>query len=78
MPPKQRLMEWCQKLYKTTPVYKVVDTTGPPHQRIFSIGVWINGEQLAPVESKKEATIEAAVATVKRLCQEGAMTSDLG
>ena len=80
VPPKQRLMEWCQKLYKTTPVYKVVDTTGPPHQRIFSIGVWINGEQLAigSGKSKKEATIEAAVAAVKRLCQEGAMPSDLG
>ena len=80
VPPKQMLMEWCQKRYKTTPVYNVVETTGPAHQRVFSIGVWINGEQLAVGSgtSKKEATIEAAVAAVKRLCQEGAMPSDLG
>ena len=80
VPPKQRLMEWCQKRYKTTPVYNVVDTTGPAHQRIFFIGVWVNGEQLATGTgtSKKEATIAAAVAAVKRLCQEGAMSSDIG
>ena len=80
VPPKQRLMEWCQKQYKTTPVYNVVGTTGPSHKRVFSIGVWINGEQLATGSgtSKKEATIDAAVAAVKRLCQQGAMPSDLG
>ncbi len=80
VPPKQRLMEWCQRKYKKTPEYRVVDTAGPAHQRVFSIGVWVNDSQLAigSGTSKKEATIAAAVAAVKRLCQEGAMSSDLG
>ena len=58
----------------------MVDTAGPAHQRVFSIGVWVNDSQLAIGcgTSKKEATIAAAVAAVKRLCQEGAMSSDLG
>ena len=73
-------MEWCQRKYKTTPEYRVVDTTGPAHQRVFSIGVWVDGSQLAVGSgtSKKEATIAAAVAAVQRLCQEGAMSSDMG
>lgn len=80
VPPKQRLMEWCQKRYKTTPVYEVVDTTGPAHQSVFSVSVSINGEQMAigSATSKKEARVAAAVAAVKRLCQEGAMSSDIG
>lgn len=80
VPPKQRLMEWCQQTYKTTPEYRIVDTTGPAHRRVFSIGVWVDGDQLAigSGTSKKGATIAAAVAAVKRLCQEGAMSSDIG
>ena len=80
VPPKQRLMEWCQRKYKKTPEYRVVNTTGPAHQRVFSVGVWVDGTQLAVGSgtSKKEATISAAVAAVKRLCQEGAMSSDMG
>lgn len=80
VPPKQRLMEWCQRRYKTTPRYDVVDTSGPAHQRVFSIAVWVNGEQLAIGSggSKKEATNAAAVEAVKRLCHEGAMSSDMG
>lgn len=80
VPPKQRLMEWCQRTHKTTPEYKLIKTEGPPHMTVFTIGVWINGQHLASGTGtrKKEATVSAAVAAVKRLCQEGAMASDIG
>lgn len=74
-PPKQILMEWCQQTYKTTPVYRLVETQGPSHNPTFCIGVWINDEHIASGSgsSKKVGTIQAAVAAVKRLRQEGVM-----
>lgn len=80
VPPKQKLMEWCQKKYKTTPEYKVVEQSGADHERRYTVAVWIEGEELARGQgsSKKEGTNAAAVAAVKRLCQEGAMSSDIG
>lgn len=80
IPPKQRLLEWCQRTHGTTPEYKLIKSEGPPHMLEFTIGVWIAGKQLASGVGprKKDATVAAAVAAVKRLRQEGAMTSDIG
>lgn len=62
VPPKQFLMEWCQKKYQDTPVYKEIERKGPSHSLTFTIGVWINGQLVAQGDgkSKKSAQMSAA------------------
>ncbi len=75
IPPKQVLMEWCQRQYQTTPNYELIDKTGPAHESVFRMGVWVEGDQLGVGvgRSKKESMNQAAVAAVQRLRQEGAI-----
>ena len=69
VPPKQRLMEWCQQTHKQTPIYKEISRTGPSHALTFTIGVWICGEMVAKGsgQKKKEATIATAINALERL-----------
>jgi ribonuclease-3 len=69
VPPKQQLMEWCQKTHQQTPVYKEISRTGPSHDLIFTMGVWICGELVAKGsgQKKKEATIATAINALERL-----------
>ena len=59
---KAILQEYTQSVNKTTPVYEVVDTIGPQHDRTFIIEVSFNGEVIARGEgkSKKDAEQQAA------------------
>lgn len=43
MDPKSHLQELAQSVEGFTPVYKVLDETGPDHDKIFTIGVFVNG-----------------------------------
>ena len=69
VPPKQQLMEWCQKTHQQTPVYKEISRTGPSHDLTFTMGVWICGELIAKGsgQKKKEATIVTAINALERL-----------
>ena len=69
VPPKQRLMEWCQQTHKQTPIYKEISRTGPSHDLTFTMGVWICGEMVAQGsgQKKKEATIATAINALERL-----------
>ena len=40
--PKGSLQEWSQKHMNETPFYKILDSTGPDHEKIFTVGVYIN------------------------------------
>ena len=69
---KTRLQEITQKIFKETPVYTVVDTRGPDHQRLFISQVSIAGKLYGRGEgpSKKSADQAAALQTLALLMQE--------
>jgi ribonuclease-3 len=59
---KSALQELLQSRGQVPAEYRVVAETGPDHQKIFEIEVWINGSRLASAEAgtKKEAEQRAA------------------
>lgn len=44
MDPKSHLQELSQSAEGFTPVYKVLEEEGPDHEKIFTIGVFVNGK----------------------------------
>jgi dsRNA-specific ribonuclease len=42
MDPKSHLQELAQSVEGYTPVYKVLDEVGPDHDKVFTIGVFVN------------------------------------
>jgi ribonuclease-3 len=67
--PKSRLQERIQKDRSITPVYRVIDESGPDHERKFVIGVYCNDELLAHGigASKQEAEQDAAINALANL-----------
>lgn len=65
---KSELQEIIQERMKVTPSYKVIDETGPAHQKIFKVGVYFNGQYMAEGTgtSKQEAELEAAKNALKK------------
>ena len=59
---KTALQEFCQKTYKTAPVYRIVDSCGPDHAKTFDVEVTIADKviQAGSGKSKKEAEKQAA------------------
>jgi ribonuclease-3 len=65
---KDILLKYSQKVFKNcTPEYNLVNTEGPPHNRIFNVIVTINGEnyETGSGKSKKQAEQLAAEKTLK-------------
>lgn len=60
--PKSSFQEKSQELYSVTPNYKVLDESGPDHNKFFRVGVYINKDKISEGEgnSKQEAQIDAA------------------
>jgi len=60
--PKSLLQEFVQARKQSSPVYKVVNEEGPPHAKIFTIGVFVNQTQIGmgAGKSKQQAEEEAA------------------
>ncbi len=59
---KSSLQEKAQSDFKVTPVYKVLEESGPDHQKILRVGVYI-GEKLLATGSgpaKQDAEVDAA------------------
>lgn len=65
--PKSRFQEAAQSRLSTTPSYKVLEESGPDHQKEFKIGVYLGKELVAEGHgtSKQEAQISAADAALK-------------
>lgn len=59
---KTALQELCHEKYKTTPVYQLVDSTGPEHAKMFEVKVIITNKliQNGCGKSKKDAEKQAA------------------
>lgn len=60
--PKTIFQEYTQKKYKQIPFYKLLEEKGPSHQKIFKVGLFINGKKISEGigKSKKEAEENAA------------------
>ncbi len=68
--PKGRLQELSQKLYEgAIPEYRLIAEEGPDHDRLYSVAVSMNGEELArgTGSSKKAAESAAAQAALAKL-----------
>lgn len=65
--PKSHLQEVSQRLDGATPVYKVMDEVGPDHDKVFTLGAYVNnklmGKGIGP--SKQTAQQQAARAALK-------------
>lgn len=64
--PKSRFQELAQEHNSTTPTYETLGQTGPDHDRVFTIGVFLGKEKVAEGKgrSKQEAEQEAAEAAI--------------
>lgn len=60
--PKSHLQEVAQSQDGHTPAYKVLNEEGPDHEKIFTVGVYINGSLVAQGTgpSKQAGQVEAA------------------
>ncbi len=65
--PKSKFQETAQEKMGVTPSYKVLEETGPDHQKEFTVGVFLDKEMIAVGSgtSKQEAQIAAAEAGIK-------------
>lgn len=67
MDPKSHLQELAQSQETATPIYKVMDEVGPDHDKIFTVGVFVNdqlrGQGVGP--SKQAAQQKAAAAALE-------------
>ncbi len=70
---RSALQEWSQALHNVTPVYRVVASAGPDHDRAFTVEVLI-GEQAAGrgTGKSKQAAAQAAARAVLRQIDAGA------
>jgi len=64
--PKSRFQELAQEHASITPTYELVSQVGPDHDRLFTIGVYLNKEKVAEGQgrSKQEAEQSAAEAAI--------------
>lgn len=69
---KSALQELLQRREKIRPRYEVVDTSGPDHEKIFTVAVYSKDALLgtASGRSKREAEHRAAAVAVERLRRE--------
>ena len=60
--PKSIFQEKSQELFSATPTYKVLEESGPDHNKFFKVGVYLEEELIAEGEgtSKQEAQVDAA------------------
>ena len=67
--PKSLLQERSQAESKVTPVYKLISEKGPDHKKIFTVGVYLDNEEIAVGEglSKQDAEVEAARKALEKL-----------
>jgi ribonuclease-3 len=61
---KSLLQEKSQKRHNTPPVYRVIDTEGPHHDRTFSVKVLVNDQVMGTGKGKSKKEAEQAAASV--------------
>ncbi len=68
---KSKLQEISQAKYRSIPAYKVMNTEGPEHKRVFTIAVYLNKKKLGLGKgfSKKEAEEKAAFQALQAIAK---------
>jgi ribonuclease-3 len=67
MDPKSHLQELVQSSDGQTPQYRIIEETGPDHDKIFTVGVFVGDELKGQGQgpSKQHAQQQAATAALK-------------
>jgi ribonuclease-3 len=60
--PKSRLQEYTQRRSGARPEYRLLEATGPDHEKSFRIEVWVDGELLGVGEGASRRVAETAAA----------------
>jgi ribonuclease-3 len=60
--PKSRLQEYTQRRTGARPDYRIVEATGPDHEKLFRIEVWVDDRPLGVGEGPSRRTAETAAA----------------
>jgi ribonuclease-3 len=60
--PKSRLQEYTQRRTGDRPEYRLVDASGPDHEKSFRIEVWVDGVVLGSGEGSSRRSAETAAA----------------
>ena len=65
--PKSKFQEKSQEQFSVTPHYKVLSESGPDHDKIFEVGLYLSDELISRGQgsSKQEAQIKAAAKGLK-------------
>ncbi len=68
---KSRLQELIQKRFHFLPTYRLLDTSGPDHKRVFRVGLYLEDLEISIGQghSKKEAEQSAARAAMENMEQ---------
>lgn len=66
---KAELQEYAQKTFQVTPEYRVVAESGPSHEKMFHVAVFIGEKEMGEGEgsSKKEAQARAAQHAMRKI-----------
>ncbi|MCK5510443.1 ribonuclease III [Candidatus Parcubacteria bacterium] len=66
--PKSKFQEKAQEIHKTTPHYKVLNESGPDHDKIFEVGLYLGDKIISKGKgsSKQEAQVDAAGKGIKK------------
>jgi ribonuclease-3 len=67
--PKSRLQEFTQRRTGTRPEYRLLEATGPDHEKSFQVEVWVDGRVLGHGEgsSRREAETAAAAQAIESI-----------
>lgn len=60
--PKSRFQEMAQEHESVTPTYQLLSQTGPDHDRVFTIGVYLKREEVAQGQGRSKQEAEQAAA----------------
>ena len=66
--PKSKFQEKAQEIHKATPHYKVLNESGPDHDKIFEVGLYLGDKIISKGKgsSKQEAQVDAAGKGIKK------------
>jgi ribonuclease-3 len=78
--PKSRLQEYTQRRTGSRPEYRIVEASGPDHEKLFRIEVWIEDRPLGTGEgpSRRVAETAAALQALEAIRRERAQRSASG
>jgi len=70
---KSRLQEWTHKEFGTSPQYRLLQESGPDHQKVFAVTLEVQGKIMGKGEgrTKKEAEQRAAAQAIKQISLKG-------